>query len=125
MASKHISYQWLSMDEAIKHCTLGIGIWEWASNDGLEEPDIVMAFCGDTPTIETLAAVSILHNAFPDLKIRTINVVDLMRLQSNTEHPHGMDDVSFDMLFTKDIPIIFKIHGYHSVIHELALSRHN
>ena len=125
VASKHISYQWLSMDEAIKHCTLGIGIWEWASNDGLEEPDIVMACCGDTPTIETLAAVSILHNAFPDLKIRTINVVDLMRLQSDTEHPHGMDDVSFDMLFTKDKPIIFNFHGYPSVIHELAHRRHN
>ncbi len=125
VASKQPRYQWLSMDEAIKHCTAGIGIWEWASNDYGVEPDIVMVCCGDTPTIETLAAVSILHKRFPSIHIRTINVVDLMKLQSISEHPHGMDDVSFDMLFTKDKPIIFNFHGYASVIHELAHRRHN
>ena len=125
VASKHPRYQWLSMDEAVKHCTNGIGIWDWASNDQGTEPDIVMACCGDTPTIETLAAVSILHENFKDLKIRTINVVDLMKLQSNTEHPHGLDDLSYDMLFTKDKPIIFNFHGYPSIIHELAHRRHN
>lgn len=125
VASKHPRYQWLSMDEAVKHCTLGIGTWEWASNDQGVEPDIIMACCGDTPTLETLAAVSILHDNFPELHIRTINVVDLMRLQSDSEHPHGMDDVSYDMLFTKDKPIIFNFHGYPSVIHELAHRRHN
>ena len=125
VASKHPSFQWLSMDEAVKHCTLGIGVWDWASNDKGREPDIVMACCGDTPTLETLAAVSILHKNFSDLKIRTINVVDLMRLQSNSEHPHGLDDLSYDMLFTKDKPIIFNFHGYPSVIHELIHRRHN
>ena len=125
VASKHPRFQWLSMEEAVKHCTLGISIWSWASNDDKKEPDIVMACCGDTPTIETLAAVSILHKEFPNLKIRTINVVDLMKLQSNTKHPHGMDDLSYDMLFTKDKPIIFNFHGYPSVIHELVYSRHN
>ncbi|MBR4619180.1 MAG: phosphoketolase family protein [Bacilli bacterium] len=125
VASKHPRFQWLSMEEAIKHCTLGISIWDWASNDKGYEPDIVMACCGDTPTLETLAAVSILHKEFPNLRIRTINVVDLMKLQSNTEHPHGMDDLSYDMLFTKDKPIIFNFHGYPSVIHELVHRRHN
>ena len=125
VASKHPTEQWLNMEEAVKHCTLGIGIWDWASNDNGKEPDIVMACCGDTPTLETLAAVSILHENFPDIKIRTINVVDLMKLQSNTEHPHGMDDLSYDMLFTKDKPIIFNFHGYPSVVHELVHRRHN
>ena len=125
VASKHPRNQWLSMEEAVKHCTNGIGIWDWASNDQGKEPDIIMACCGDTPTIETLAAVSILHEHFKDLRIRTINVVDLMKLQSNTEHPHGLDDLSYDMLFTKDKPIIFNFHGYPSIIHELAHRRHN
>lgn len=125
VASKHPRYQWLSMDQAIKHCTEGIGIWKWASNDENEEPDIIMACCGDTPTLETLAATSILRDYFPELKIRVINVVDLMRLQSNSEHPHGLSDDEYDMLFTKDKPIIFAFHGYASLIHQLIYRRHN
>ena len=104
--------QWLSMDEAINHCSKGIGIFNWASNDLGYEPDIVMACCGDTPTLETLAAISILHKFFPEIKIRCVNVVDLMKLQSNLEHPHGLTDQDYDMLFTKNKPIIFAFHGY-------------
>lgn len=125
VASKHPRPQWLNMEEAVIHCTQGIGIWKWASNDENVEPDIVMACCGDTPTLETLAATSILREHFPELKIRVINVVDLMRLQSNTEHPHGLSDEDYDALFTKDKPIIFAFHGYPHLIHQLTYKRHN
>ena len=112
VASKHPRPQWLSMEEAVKHCTQGIGIWSWASTDRGEEPDVVMACAGDTPTLETLAAVQILHEEIPDLKIRVINVVDLFKLQPATEHPHGLTDAEYDMLFTKNKPIVFAFHGY-------------
>ena len=125
VASKHPRPQWLTMEQAVKHCTQGIGIWQWASTDEDQEPDIVMACCGDTPTLETLAAVTILRKEFPELKIRVINVVDLMRLQSDTLHPHGLSDKEYDLLFTKDKPIIFAYHGYPSLIHELVYRRHN
>ena len=125
VASKHPRPQWLSMDEAVVHCTQGIGIWKWASNDENQEPDIIMACCGDTPTLETLAATSILREYFPKLKIRVVNVVDLMRLQSNTEHPHGLTDEDYDALFTKNKPIIFAFHGYPNLVHQLTYKRHN
>ncbi len=125
VASKHPRPQWLTMDQAVKHCTQGIGIWEWASNDQGEEPDVVMACCGDTPTLETLAAVTILRKELPELKIRVVNVVDLMKLQPHTEHPHGLTDMEYDMLFTQDRPIIFAYHGYPTLIHELTYRRHN
>ena len=125
IASKLPRPQWLSMDEAIKHCTHGIGIWQWASNDQGTEPDAILACCGDTPTLETLAAVTILRHYLPDLKLRVINVVDLMKLQPHTEHPHGLTDEDYDALFTTDTPIIFAFHGYPSLIHELTYRRHN
>lgn len=125
VTSKHLRPQWLTMDQAIKHCTQGIGIWEWASNDQGCEPDIVMACCGETPTLETLAAVTILRKELKDLKIRVINVVDLMKLLPQSDHPHGLSDDDFDLLFTKDKPIIFNFHGYPSLIHELLYHRHN
>ena len=125
VASKHPRPQWLSMDEAVVHCTQGIGIWKWASNDENQEPDIIMACCGDTPTLETLAATSILREYFPELRIRVVNVVDLMRLQSNTEHPHGLTDEDYDALFTKNKPIIFAFHGYPNLVHQLTYKRHN
>ncbi len=125
ITSKHPRPQWLTMEEAVKHCTQGIGIWQWASNDQGEEPDVVMACCGDTPTLETLAAVSILNEEMPELKIRVINVVDLMKLQPHTVHPHGLTDADYDSLFTKDKPIIFCFHGYHTLIHELTYKRTN
>ncbi len=125
VASKHPRPQWLTMEQAVKHCTQGIGIWQWASTDEGAEPDIVMACCGDTPTLETLAAVTILRDAFPELKIRVVNVVDLMRLQSDTQHPHGMSQQEYDMLFTKDKPILFAYHGYPSLIHELTYKHAN
>ena len=125
VASKHPRPQWLTMDQAVKHCTQGIGIWDWASNDQGEEPDVVMACCGDTPTLETLAAVTILRKELPELKIRVVNVVDLMKLQPHTEHPHGLTDMEYDMLFTQDRPIIFAYHGYPPRIHELTYRRHN
>ena len=125
VASKHPRPQWLSMSEAVKHCTEGIGIWDWASNDKGEEPDIVMACCGDTPTLETLAATAILRQNFKDIKIRVVNVVDLMRLVSNEEHPHGLTDSDYDAIFTKDKPIIFAFHGYQHLIHQLTYKRHN
>ena len=125
VASKHERPQWLTMDEAINHCTKGIGIWDWASTDNGENPDIIMACCGDTPTLETLAAVSILKENYPELKIRVINVVDLMKLESNTKHPHGLTEDEYDMLFTKDKPIIFAFHGYPSLIHQLVYRREN
>ncbi|MCR4698853.1 MAG: phosphoketolase family protein, partial [Bacilli bacterium] len=125
VASKHPRPQWLSMEEAVKHCTQGIGIWEWASNDQGQEPDLVMACAGETPTLETLAAVSILNKEMPELKIRVINVVDLFKLQPSTLHPHGLTDEQYDLLFTKDKPIIFNFHGYPTLIHELLYHRHN
>ena len=125
VTSKHPRPQWLTMDQAVKHCTQGIGIWQWASNDQGCEPDVVMACCGDTPTLETLAAVTILHKYLPDLKIRVINVVDLMKLQPHSEHPHGLTDEDYDALFTRDKPIIFAFHGYPTLVHELTYRRHN
>ncbi len=125
VAGKQPQPQWLDMDAAIKHCTAGIGIWEWASNDQGEEPDVVMACAGDAPTIETLAAVELLWKYFPELKIRVINVVDLMSLQPQSEHPHGLSDKDFDGLFTKDKPIIFAYHGYPWLIHRLTYRRTN
>ncbi len=125
VASKHPSPQWLTMDQAVKHCTAGIGIWEWASNDRASEPDVVMACAGDVPTLETLAAVQLLREHIPELKIRVINVVDLMRLQPSTEHPHGLDDDDFDTLFTKDKPVVFAYHGYPWLIHRLTYRRTN
>jgi xylulose-5-phosphate/fructose-6-phosphate phosphoketolase len=125
VASKHPSYQWLSMDEAIKHTTKGIGIWSWASNDEGSEPDVVMACAGDTPTLETIAAISILNKELPDLKIRCVNVVDLMKLESPKKHPHALSNNEYDLLFTKDKPIIFAYHGYPKLIHELTYLRYN
>ena len=125
VASKHPRPQWLTMEQAVKHCNQGIGIWQWASTDQNAEPDVIMACAGDTPTLETLAAVTILRDAFPELKIRVINVVDLMRLQSDTQHPHGMSQREYDALFTTDKPIIFAFHGYPSLIHELTYKRTN
>jgi xylulose-5-phosphate/fructose-6-phosphate phosphoketolase len=125
VAGKQPAPQWLDMDAAIKHCTAGIGIWEWASNDQGGDPDVVMACCGDVPTLETLAAVSLLRQHIPELKIRVINVVDLMTLQPASEHPHGLRDAEFDGLFTKDKPIIFAFHGYPWLIHRLTYRRSN
>ena len=125
VASKHLRPQWLTMDEAIKHCTEGIGIWDFASTDQGGEPDVVMASCGETPTLEALAAVTILKEHIPGIKIRFINVVDLMKLESTYDHPHGMSDEEFDLMFTKDKPIIFNFHGYKTLIHELLYHRHN
>ena len=125
VAGKHPAPQWLSMDAAIKHCTEGVGIWQWASNDQHGEPDLVMACCGDVPTLETLAAVSILRERLPALKIRVVNVVDLMKLQPPSEHPHGLSDYDFDSLFTKDKPVIFAFHAYPWLIHRLTYRRHN
>ena len=125
IASKHPRVQWLTMDEAIKHCTKGLGIWEFASNDEGHEPDLVMACAGETPTIETLAAVKILRENFPKLKIRVVNVVDLMKLQSDDNHPHGLPSEEFDALFTKKKPVIFAYHGYPHLIHQLAYKRTN
>jgi len=125
VAGKQPQLQWLDMDAAIKHCTAGLGIWEWASNDAGGDPDVVMVCCGDVPTLETLAAVKILREHFPELKIRVINVVDLMTLQPQSEHPHGLSDKDFDILFTKDKPIIFAYHGYPWLIHRLTYRRAN
>lgn len=125
VASKHNRPQWLTMEEAINHCTQGISIWRWASTDAYSEPDIVMACCGDTPTLETLAATSILKQHFPNLKIRVVNVVDLMKLQSHEEHPHGLTNEDYNTIFTKDKPIIFTFHGYPNLIHQLTYKREN
>ena len=125
IASKHPRPQWFSMEEAVNLCTQGLGIIDWASNDKGCEPDVVMACAGDTPTLETLAAVSILRKERPDLKIRVINVVDLFKLQPSQEHPHGLSDAQYDMLFTTDKPIIFAFHGYPTLVHELTYRRHN
>lgn len=125
VASKHPRPQWLNMSDAIKHCTKGLGRWDFASNDEGCEPDLVMACAGETPTVEALAATKILRENFSDLKIRFINVVDLMKLQSYENHPHGLEDAEYDNLFTKDKPIIFAFHGYPNLIHELTYKRHN
>jgi xylulose-5-phosphate/fructose-6-phosphate phosphoketolase len=125
VAGKHAMPQWLTMDAAVIHCTEGIGIWQWASNDQDAEPDVVMACCGDTPTLEILAAVSILRQHLPDLKIRVINVVDLMKLQSASEHPHGLNEMDYDSLFTTDKHIIFGFHGYPWLVHRLTYRRTN
>ena len=125
VAGKYQAPQWLTMDAAVEHCTQGIGIWHWASSDKGAEPDVVMACCGDVPTLETLAAVSILRRHLPNLKIRVINVVDLMKLEPNTEHPHGLSDQDFDALFTKDKPIVFAFHGYPWLVHRLTYRRTN
>jgi xylulose-5-phosphate/fructose-6-phosphate phosphoketolase len=125
VAGKQPQLQWLDMDAAIKHCTAGLGIWQWASNDAGGEPDVVMACCGDIPTLETLAAVQLLREHFPGLKVRVVNIVDLMTLQPHTEHPHGLTDPDFDALFTTDKPIIFAYHGYPWLIHRLTYRRHN
>jgi xylulose-5-phosphate/fructose-6-phosphate phosphoketolase len=125
VAGKQPEHQWLDMDAAIKHCTAGIGIWRWASNDEDTEPDVVMACCGDVPTLETLAAVSLLRGMFPDLRIRVANVVDLMTLQPASEHPHGVPDAEFDSIFTTDKPVVFAFHGYPWLIHRLTYRRTN
>ena len=125
VASKHPRPQWLSMEEAVKHCTKGLGIWKFASNDEGSEPDLVMACAGETPTMEILAATKILRENFPELKIRVVNVVDLMKLVSEEDHPHGLSDDEYDSIFTKDKPIIFGFHGYPHLIHQLTYKRHN
>jgi xylulose-5-phosphate/fructose-6-phosphate phosphoketolase len=124
VAGKQPSHDWLSMDAAVLHCTRGAGIWDWASNDeGV--PDVVMAACGDVPTLESLAAIDLLRRHVPELKIRMVNIVDLMRLQSADEHPHGMSDAEFDSLFTTDRPVVFAYHGYPWLIHRLTYRRTN
>jgi xylulose-5-phosphate/fructose-6-phosphate phosphoketolase len=125
VAGKHPAPQWLTMDAAVNHCSEGIGIWQWASNDQRSDPDVVLACAGDVPTLETLAAVSILRRELPELKVRVINVVDLMKLQPQSEHPHGLSDNEFDALFTRDRHVIFAYHGYPWLIHRLAYRRHN
>jgi len=125
VAGKQPALQWLDMKSAIEHCTAGLGIWEWASNDNGTEPDVVMACAGDIPTLETLAAVDLLRQNFPGLKIRVVNVVDLMTIQPHSEHPHGLSDADFDSIFTTDKPIIFAYHGYPWLIHRLTYRRHN
>ncbi|KRE89171.1 phosphoketolase [Frateuria sp. Soil773] len=125
VAGKHPAPQWLDMPAAVRHCSRGIGIWQWASNDQGGEPDVVMACAGDVPTLETLAAVSLLREHLPALRVRVVNVVDLMKLQSPSEHPHGLDDVGFDQLFTVDRPVIFAFHGYPTLVHRLTYRRRN
>ncbi|MDD2877974.1 MAG: phosphoketolase family protein [Acidiphilium sp.] len=124
VAGKQPEFQWLTMDQAICHCMTGIGVWDWASNDA-GDPDVVMACAGDVPTLETLAAVRLLRDYVPDIRIRVVNVVDLMVLQPQSEHPHGLDDRDFDDLFTTDRPVIFAFHGYPAIIHTLTYRRHN
>jgi xylulose-5-phosphate/fructose-6-phosphate phosphoketolase len=125
IAGKYQAPQWLTMDQAVEHCTRGIGVWNWAGNDEGREPDVVMACCGDVPTLETLAAVSIMREYLPEVRIRVVNVVNLMKLQPQSEHPHGLSDKDFDDLFTKDKPIIFAFHGYPSLVHKLTYRRTN
>jgi xylulose-5-phosphate/fructose-6-phosphate phosphoketolase len=125
VAGKQPQPDWLSMEDAILHCTRGVGIWDWASNDEEGLPDVVMACCGDVPTLETVAAVDLIREHLPDLKVRVINVVDLMRLQPETEHPHGLPDTEFDSLFTTDRPVVFAYHGYPWLIHRLTYRRTN
>jgi xylulose-5-phosphate/fructose-6-phosphate phosphoketolase len=126
VAGKNPTPDWLSMDDAIAHCTRGLGIWEWAgSHDGTDHPDVVLGCAGDVPTLETLAAADLLRRHLPDLRVRVVNVVDLMRLQDEREHPHGLADRDFDALFTKDKPIVFAYHGYPQMIHRLTYRRAN
>jgi xylulose-5-phosphate/fructose-6-phosphate phosphoketolase len=125
VAGKQPALQYLTMDAAVKHCAEGIGIWEWASNDRGGDPDVVLACCGDVPTLETLAAVALLRAALPALKVRVINVVDLMKLQPQSEHPHGLSDRDFDALFTPDKPVVFAFHGYPWLVHRLTYRRTN
>ncbi len=125
VAGKHPSPQWLTMEQAVAHCTEGIGIWPWASSDQTSAPDVVMACCGDVPTLETMAAVSLLRTYLPELKVRVVNVVDLMRLQPTSEHPHGLSDADFDEIFTKETPVIFAFHAYPWLIHRLTYRRTN
>jgi len=125
IAGKHPAPQWLTMVAAVAHCAAGIGIWSWAGNDAGGPPDVVMACCGDVPTLETLAAVSILREHLPGLKVRVVNVVDLMKLQPSREHPHGLSDADFDALFTADKPVIFAFHAYPWLIHRLTYRRAN
>ncbi|MGZ6340827.1 MAG: phosphoketolase family protein, partial [Candidatus Limnocylindrales bacterium] len=125
VAGKQPGLNWLSMDQAILHCTRGLGIWDWASNDQGGEPDVVMACCGDIPTLETLAAVDLIRQHLPELKIRVVNVVDLMRLQPSSEHPHGLSEGEFDSIFTTSRPVVFAHHGYPWLIHRLTYRRTN
>jgi xylulose-5-phosphate/fructose-6-phosphate phosphoketolase len=125
VAGKQPALDYLTMDEAVAHCTRGIGVWGWASNDQGEEPDVVLACAGDIPTLETVSAASILRRRLPDLRVRVINVVDLMRLQPESEHPHGLSDAHFDALFTASRPVIFAYHGYPTLIHRLTYRRSN
>jgi xylulose-5-phosphate/fructose-6-phosphate phosphoketolase len=125
VAGKQPALQYLSMEDAVLHCTRGVGIWEWASTDGGEEPDVVLGCCGDVPTLETLAAAAILRERLPEVRVRVVNVVDLMRLQPTSEHPHGLSDREFDSLFTTDRPIVFAYHGYPWLIHRLTYRRTN
>ena len=125
VTGKHPSPQWLSIEEAIEHCTKGVDVWRWASNDENSEPDVVMAAAGDVPTLEVMAAVSILRARLPELKIRVVNVVDLMRLQPDSEHPHGLSDIDYNQIFTTDKPIIFAFHGYPWLVHRLVYRRKN
>jgi xylulose-5-phosphate/fructose-6-phosphate phosphoketolase len=125
IASLNYALDYLAMDEAVAHCARGLGIWAWASNDEGGEPDVVLACCGDIPTLETLAAAAILRDRLPDLKVRVVNVVDLMRLQPESEHPHGLPDSEFDSLFTTDKPTVFAYHGYPWLIHRLTYRRTN
>jgi len=125
IAGKYQAPQWLDMDAALKHCTAGIGIWDWAGNEAGKEPDVVMACCGDVPTLETLAAVSILRIHLPELKVRLVNVVDLFKLEPRSEHPHGLSDDAFDALFTKDKQVVFAFHGYPWLIHRMTYRRTN
>jgi xylulose-5-phosphate/fructose-6-phosphate phosphoketolase len=125
VAGKQPEWQWLNMDAAVKHCAVGLGVWKWASTDESGEPDVVMACAGDVPTLETLAAVDLLRHHLPDLRIRVVNVVDLMALQPPSAHPHGQSDRDFDAMFTTDKPVIFAYHGYPSLIHRLAYRRTN
>jgi xylulose-5-phosphate/fructose-6-phosphate phosphoketolase len=125
VAGKQPSLDYLTMDEAAAHCARGIGIWEWASNDEGAEPDVVMACAGDIPTLETVSAVALMREHLPELRVRVVNVVDLMRLQPDTEHPHGLPDAAFDALFATDRPIIFAYHGYPWLIHRLTYRRRN
>jgi xylulose-5-phosphate/fructose-6-phosphate phosphoketolase len=125
VAGKQSAPQWLNIDDAVKHCTAGLSLWDWASSDQGSEPDVVMACCGDVPTLETLAAVDLMRRHLPEVKVRVVNIVNLMKLQPSTEHPHGLSDRDFDVLFTKDKPIIFAFHGYPWLIHRLAYRRTN
>jgi xylulose-5-phosphate/fructose-6-phosphate phosphoketolase len=129
VAGKQPGLNYLDMESAVAHCTRGIGIWDWASNDvnarGTGEPDLVMACAGDIPTLEALAATAMVREYFPELKVRFVNVVDLMRLQPDTEHPHGLSDREFDSVFTTDKPVLFAYHGYPWLIHRLTYRRHN